>query len=154
MSSTNSKMHTVIIDGVTYEFYHLSIRLLNKLLFKVLKVVGPSIASNLDKELGNSKEQVILSVVNLFQTSLDPDQIDSIIVELLSSTMCVGKGKITPDNFDVIFTDIMHMWKVVIEAGKYYFASFFAQGSLLDKALQKVKGMEQKELQSKTTMTS
>lgn len=132
------KVHTVVVDGVTYEFYHISVRVLNKMIFRVLSMIGPAIAQSMDKEMGKTKEEIVQSLVGLLNAKLDPDVLDTIMMELLSSTICVGKGRVV-DKFDIIFTDIGHLWKVVIEAGKYYFSSFFAEGSLLEKIMQKAK---------------
>jgi hypothetical protein len=132
------KVHTVVVDGITYEFYHISVRVLNKMIFRVLSMIGPAIAQSMDKELGKTREEIVQSLVGLLNAKLDPDVLDTIMMDLLSSTICVGKGRVT-DKFDIIFTDISHLWKVVIEAGKYYFSSFFVEGSLLDKVMQKAK---------------
>jgi len=125
---------TVIIDGVTYEFYHLSIRTLNKIVLRVFKLIGKSMADNLTTDFGldtiDKIDKVALTrkIIDMLSEHLNVDAVDEIIVELLSATVCPGKGSVKKNFDDVFDSDIVHMWRVVIEAGKYYFSSFFEKG--------------------------
>jgi hypothetical protein len=140
----------VSVDNVTYEFYHLSVRVINKVFIRVLKQVGKSISDGFDEELGENSAEMIKNVLSLLSENLDEDMVDKIIDDILSQTICIGKGKVS-DNFDEVFDNVTHLWKVVIEAFKHYFSDFFGEGSILNelKSLEKfhknVKGNEEKE---------
>lgn len=121
----------VVVDGVTYEFYHLSVRVINKVFIRVLKQMGKSIADGFDLELGDNSQEMIKNILGLLSENLDEDIVDKIIDDILSKTLCVGKGRVS-ENFDTVFTNVTHLWKVVIEAFKHYFSDFFGEGSILE----------------------
>lgn len=143
MNGQDVNVKSVVIDGQTYEFYHLSIRVLNRILLRALKLIGKSMADNFTTELGKNEAEMIKTIMGLLSEHIDVDTVDAIILDLLSATIAPGKGAVKK-SFDAVFEDdIVHMWKVIIEAAKYYFASFFQKGS---KILMEVKAAKEAEV--------
>jgi len=141
----NQQAHTVMVDGVEYTFYRLSVRVLNKILARAVKVLGKSFIDNLDEDIGTNAGELAIKTVQLLADNLDEDMLDKTIVEILSATECTGKG-LVKEKFDIIFDrKIIHMYKVVAEAFKYYFDDFFGEGSML----QDLQEMAQKFYQKK-----
>lgn len=121
--------NTVAIDGVTYEFCHISPRLLNKLLIRALKLIGKPLAAGMDTEIGENRDEMLTAILTMVFDAADEDVIDSIIFDILSETICVGKGNVK-EKFDLVFKGkFIHMWKVVAHALKFYFSDFFEEGS-------------------------
>jgi len=127
----------VAIDGIEYEFHHISVRKLNRLLLKIVKVVGEPLADSLDPKIAEvakhdkekAKELIdIGKIVKSLSESLQEDLVDEIIDGLLAGATCIGHGSVA-QNFDVIFGGkLVHMWKVVVAAGKHYYGDFLQEG--------------------------
>ena len=127
----------VNIDGTDYEFHHISVRKLNRLLMKIIKVVGEPIANSIDpkiaevakKDKEKAKEMLdIGKIVKSLSESLQEDLVDEIIDGLLAGATCLGVGAIS-QNFDAVFGGrLAHMWKVVVVAAKHYYGDFLDEG--------------------------
>lgn len=135
------------IDGVEYQFGHISVKLKNNNLLKILKVLGKPLAgavtgaatdteSVMDESNNIGDFISIGGVVQGLTESLDEKTVNDIIDFLFSQTICVGKGVVST-NFDEVFSDsLLHMWKVVFAALEVYYGSFFAEGlELIKKAV-------------------
>jgi len=134
------------VDGIEYQFGHISVKRKNHVLLKILKIVGQPIASGITENAADTTavldEQNSLNdfispakIVKGLTESLDEDKVDEIIDFLFSQTICVGKGVVS-EKFDEVFSDsLLHMWKVVFVAMEVYYGSFFAEGLELIKKL-------------------
>ena len=125
------------INGVEFEFNHLSVRILNRLLVRIAKIAGEPLADAIDDkilktvrtDMEAAKKQVnIKAIVKSLATSLDEDVVDQLITDLLQGTICVGVGPLTY-NFEKAFNgDVGFMWKVVYTAFTVYYGTFLADG--------------------------
>jgi hypothetical protein len=149
--------HVVIVDGTTYEFAHISIRKLNRVAIKLLSLLAAVELTEEDLKAFTGKtgqkepsdfveggitgaQSFLLSkIMKQLIKQVDCDMVDEIVDILLSSCICVGKG-IVSDKFDTVFgMNVIHLWKVVTEAVKYYILPFLSNGGDLQSLLQSVK---------------
>jgi len=130
------------IDGKKYTFYQLPPRKSVKTLFRLMNIIGPSLGS----VVGSAKD--VKTIEDLFSADIDlskvlgslfdridEDKVWGIMEDVLSQTICEdGKGEI---DIDIHFKgDIQTLFKVVFEAIKVEYGSFFAGKFDLEGALQ------------------
>ena len=129
----------VIIDEVEYAFHHISVKKLNRLLIKLVKIIGEPLPNGMDdtitdkaraNQIEEAKKAVNISlVVKSLSNSLDEVLVEEIINGVLEGAVCSGIGPVNK-NFEKVFGNksIAHHWKVVLAALKHYFGDFFSEG--------------------------
>ena len=136
MKTTNVHEHSVTIDDRTYVFRNVSPRDLTKVLVLITGLLGQPLVDNLDNtkiDVSNLKDMakngdVVKEIVKAITSCLRPEIVDPIFDTMFSQCTCIGIGN-AKDNFDIIFNRrMLHMYKVLFEAVKYYYADFLEEG--------------------------
>lgn len=132
-----SEAKSVFIDNVEYQFHHISVKKLNRILIKIIKIAGEPIANSIDKKVAEkaridpekAKEDIDLGkVIKALANSLEEDAVEQIVEGLLQGAVCVGKGAVNQHFEECFGHSLAHMWRVVFQAAKYYYADFLQGG--------------------------
>jgi hypothetical protein len=128
--------HTVTIDDKTYVFRHVSPRELTKVFVMVLGMLGQPMVDNLDNsklDMGSLKDaakngDMVKEIVKAITACMKPEVVDPILDTMFSQCTCIGIGNVK-ENFDIVFNKrLIHMYKVLFEAVKYYYSDFLDEG--------------------------
>ena len=143
---------TKVIDGETYEFYQLGAVASNKLLWRLKRIVGPSLAGLLNGAKGEGLESIMDSdvdfeeILNGFYDRATEAEVEYVTSTLLSQVAHSGDG-----NFDSIgkidkhFTGALsRMYKVLWEALKHEYSDFLGEGGIVASLKSKAVGSPKK----------
>jgi len=132
------EIRKVTISGIDYQFGHISVRKLNKLWIRIVKLAGASLGAAMEGAAGSGKVDFV-KIMREVSLAVDEELLDKLFLEILVSTSKLDGviGNITNKNFDVAFDSLGDLYKVVYEALDYYYADFLkeALSSLKDKGL-------------------
>jgi hypothetical protein len=136
---------TKMIDGEEYSFYQLGGLASNKLLWRVKRIIGPSLIGLIngmkgDKEasLGEKLEKLLESDINFeevangFYERATETEVDHVISKLLSQVTHNGDGALNNDGaIDRHFKGhLKRMYKVLWEAFKHEYSDFFPESGI------------------------
>jgi len=123
-------VETITIDSQEFEFRHISVRKLNKVLVRLVKVIGKPLAAGLG-EATKIEDADLEPMITKFCEDLNDNDLDYIIDVMFSQCFHKGCGYLGQEsNFEKCFKmKLFFMYKVLAKAIMYYFDDFFAGGS-------------------------
>lgn len=143
---------TKIIDGETYEFLQLGAVASNKLLWRLKRIVGPSLAALLNGTKGEGISAIMESdvdfeeILNGFYERATESEVEYVTSTLLSQVHHSGDGALdSAGKIDIHFTGhLSRMYKVLWEALKHEYADFLGEGGIVASLKSKAVGNPKK----------
>jgi hypothetical protein len=143
---------TKSINGEEYTFYQLGAIQSNKLLWRIKRILGPSLIGMLNKASGEGLESLLdadvdlESVANSFYERATEGEVDFIINRLLSQVTHKGVGSLDKEaTIDEHFKgELARMYKVLWEAFKHEYSDFFPDGGIINSLKSKAAGSQKK----------
>lgn len=137
---------TKVIDGEEYEFYQLGAVASNKLLWRLKRIVGPSLAGLFNGAKGEGLESIMDSdvdfeeILNGFYERATEAEVDYVTSTLLSQITHSGDGALdSSGKIDKHFTGhLSRMYKVLWEALKHEYADFLGEGGIVASLSKKI----------------
>ena len=143
---------TKVIDGETYEFYQLGAVASNKLLWRLKRIVGPSLAGLLNGAKGEGLESIMDSdvdfeeILNGFYERATEAEVDYVTSKLLSQVHHSGDGALDSEGkINKHFTGALsRMYKVLWEALKHEYSDFLGESGIVASLKSKAVGSPKK----------
>ena len=140
------------IDGEEYMFHQLGAVKSNKLLWRLKRIVGPSLAGLLNGAKGEGISAIMESdvdfeeILNGFYERATEAEVDYVTSTLLSQVAHSGDGALDSNGkIDKHFTGALsRMYKVLWEALKHEYSDFLGEGGIVASLSQKVSDGNQK----------
>ena len=144
---------TKMIDGEEYSFHQLGAVKSNKLLWRLKRIVGPSLAGMLNGVKGGNGLEDLLSadvdfeeILNGFYERATESEVEYVTSTLLSQVAHKGDGALDSDGkIDMHFTGALsRMYKVLWEALKHEYSDFLGESGIAANLSKKVSDGNQK----------
>lgn len=142
------EIETKTIDGEEYTFCQLGAVASNKLLWRLKRIVGPSLAGMLNGAKGEGLESIMDSdvdfeeILNGFYERATEAEVEYVTSILLSQVAHSGDGALDSNGkIDKHFTGALsRMYKVLWEALKHEYADFLGESGIVANLSKKVSG--------------
>lgn len=139
---------TKTIDGEEYTFCQLGAVASNKLLWRLKRIIGPSLAGLLNGAKGEGLESIMDSdvdfeeILNGFYERATEAEVEYVTSTLLSQVAHSGDGALDSNGkIDKHFTGALsRMYKVLWEALKHEYADFLGESGIVANLSKKVSG--------------
>ena len=143
---------TKVIDNETYELHQLGAVASNKLLWRLKRIVGPSLAALLNGAKGDGIGAILDAdvdfeeILNGFYERATESEVDYVTSTLLSQVHHSGDGALdSAGKIDIHFTGALsRMYKVLWEALKHEYADFLGESGIVANLSKKVSGGNRK----------
>ena len=128
---------TKTIDGEEYTFYQLGAVASNKLLWRLKRIVGPSLAALFNNANGEGLDALLNSdidyeeILNGFYERATEAEVDYVTQKLLSQVCHSGDGEISKCIDSHFKGRLSLMYKVLWEALKHEYSDFLGEGGIV-----------------------
>jgi hypothetical protein len=142
------------IDGIGYTFFRHMPKSSFKLFNRLMKIIAPTIAAGVGESTSfkdaYDKDINLADAVKVLCQRMDEQEIDNIVGIILSKVMHNGSNEKSVkaagncrDNFDAAFINqsVVHIYKVILQALKVEYDTFFVEGAGIGTIVDKAKDL-------------
>jgi hypothetical protein len=142
------------IEGIGYTFFRHMPKSSFKLFNRLMKIIAPTIAAGVGESASfkdaYDKDINLADAVKVLCSRMDEQEIDDIVGIILSKVTHNGSTEKSikgagncRDNFDAAFMgqSVVHIYKVILQALKVEYDTFFGEGVGIGAIVEKAKGM-------------